>query len=310
MIEYFRSEGGRLFQAESFIEGCWINVIDPRPEELERLSLEHHIPIEYLSAPLDLDERPHFEKDDGIISIIMQTSYPLGEHSDIPYDTVPLGIIHTDRCILTVCTQINPVLHEIKNGRLRQVSTVKKNRFTLQIFLRTAQRFLIDLRQINKQVDLVEDRLETSTRNKELLDLLKIEKSLVYFKTAVKANELMMERVKRDRVFEIYPDDQELLDDVIIENLQAIEMTDITTNILSSMMGTFASVISNNVNAVVKLLTTTTILIAIPTLVTGIFGMNVPIPLLHNPNGFLWVVGIAVVLDLIVAVIFWRLKWF
>lgn len=310
MIEYFRSLGGKLVRIDHFIEGCWINVVEPSTEELEHLSREYGIPMDYLSAPLDLDERPHFEKEDGIISIVMQTSYPLGEHSDIPYDTIPLGIVHTDHCILTLCPMENPVLREIKNGRLRHVSTAKKNRFTLQIFLRAAQRFLVDLRQINKQVDLVEDRLETSTRNKELLDLLKLEKSLVYFKTAVKANELMMERVKRDRVFEMYPDDQELLNDVIVENLQAIEMTDITTNILTSMMGTFASVISNNVNAVVRLLTTTTILLAIPTLVSSVFGMNVPLPWHNDPKAFFWVMGLALGLSGLVAMAFWRLKWF
>lgn len=310
MIEYFRSIGGKLKQVDGFVEGCWIDVTDPDPSELEALSLEHNVPLDYLTGPLDLDERPHFEKDDGIISILMQTPYYLGEHSDIPYDTVPLGIIHTDHCLITVCTLENRVLHEIKNGRIRHVSTAKRNRFTLQIFLRTAQRFLIDLRQINKQVDAVEDRLESATQNKELLDLLKLEKSLVYFQTAVKANELMMERVKRDRTFEMYADDQELLDDVLIENMQAIEMTGITISILSSMMGTFAAVIQNNVNAVVKVLTLTTIFIAIPTLITGLFGMNVGIPWEGRAEGFWWVLGIAMVLIGFVVFLFRRLRWF
>ncbi|MBB6098820.1 magnesium transporter [Deinobacterium chartae] len=310
MLEFYRSIGGKLTRQDGYVDNGWINAVAPTPAELQYLHTAFGIPQDYLSYPLDLDERPRFEKEDGFTLIVMQTSYPLGEHSDIPYDTIPLGIIHAEHCIVTICTMPNPVIEEIKRGTLRHVSTAKKNRFTLQIFLRTAQRYLIDLRRIDKQVDAVEDRLENSTRNRELLELLKLEKSLVYFKTALKANELMMERIKRDRVFEMYPDDQDLLDDVLIENLQAIEMTDITTNILTSMMGAFASVISNNVNAVVKLLTTTTILIAIPTLITSVFGMNVPLPWQESPTGMLWVLAIAFGLSGTMAFLFWRWKWF
>lgn len=176
--------------------------------------------------------------------------------------------------------------------------------------MRNAQRFLIDVRHINKLVDRTEDRLESSTRNKELLELLKLEKSLVYFMTALKANEVMMERVKRDRVFEMYEEDQELLDDVLIENLQAIEMVGIASNILTSMSGTFASVISNNVNQVVKLLTTTTILVAIPTLVTGIFGMNVPIPGQAHPYSLAIALGLAFGTSGVLAWLFYRWRWF
>lgn len=310
MLEYYRSVGGKLESINSYVLGCWINIVDPTPQELNFVHRVYQVPLDYLNAPLDLDERPRFEKDDGFALIIMQTSFPLPESSDLPYDTLPLGIIHTEQCVLTICTQENPVLEEIKNGRLRYVSTAKRNRFTLQIFLRTAQRFLIDLRQINKKVDSVESSLQHSTRNKELLELLRLEKSLVYFKTAVKANELMMERVKRDRVFEMYPDDQELLDDVIIENLQAIEMTDITTNIVASMTGTFASIISNNVNGVMKVLTITTILLAVPTLISGVYGMNVPLPGQHDPLAFRWVIGGAVSMSAFLAILFWRLKFF
>lgn len=176
--------------------------------------------------------------------------------------------------------------------------------------MRSAQRFLIDLRRIDKQIEATEDRLEHATRNKELLDLLKLEKSLVYFKTALKANELMMERLKRERLFDLYEDDQDLLNDVLIENLQAIEMTDISTNILTSTVGTFASIISNNVNQVVKILTITTILVAIPTLITSIFGMNVPLPDQEDP-WMLWVIlGIAFTMSGSIAFLFHRLRWF
>ncbi len=179
----------------------------------------------------------------------------------------------------------------------------------MQLFLRNAQRFLIDVRHINKRVDAIEDKLENSQQNRELLNLLKIEKSLVYFMTGLKANEAMMERVKRDRIFEMYEEDSDLLDDVLIENLQAIEMASIASNILTSMAGAFASVISNNVNQVVKILTVTTILVAIPTLVSGFFGMNVGgLPFHDNPYGFWIILGIAGLLAGTLAFFFYKMR--
>ena len=309
MLTYYRSVGGKLNTIEGYIDGCWINAADPSPEELARVARETGLDLDYLSYPLDPDERSRFEREDGQLLIIMQTSYRLAEDSDIPYDTVPLGILHTDHCLVTVCAlPENPVIKDVLGGLVRRVSTVKKNRLTLQLFLRNAQRFLIDVRQINKRVDAIEDKLENSQQNRELLNLLKLEKSLVYFLTGLKANEAMMERVKRDRIFEMYEEDSDLLDDVLIENLQAIEMASIASNILTSMAGAFASVISNNVNQVVKVLTVTTILVAIPTLVTSVFGMNVPIPFHDSPEGIWIVLGLAVALAVAVAGIFYRLR--
>ena len=309
VLTYYRSIGGKLHRVETYVDGCWVDVQKPSAEELAIVSRETGLELDYLSYPLDLDERSRFEREDNQLLIIMQTSYRLGEDSDIPFDTVPLGIMHTDHCLVTVCAQENPVVRDIVSGLMKTVHTAKKNRLTLQLFLRNAQRFLIDVRQINKQVDRAEDRLESSTRNRELLDLLRLEKSLVYFMTALKANELMMERVKRDRIFEMYEEDADLLDDVLIENLQAIEMVGIASNILTSMSGTFASVINNNVNQVVKLLTVTTILVAIPTLITGIFGMNVPIPFQTHPYMFGVVIFLMVAVSGVLAFLFnkWRL---
>ena len=310
VLTYYRSIGGKLNIVDRFTVGCWVDVQRPSAEELAIVSRETGIEIDYLSYPLDPDERSRFEREDGQLLIIMQTSYRLGEDSDIPFYTVPLGIMHTDHCLVTVCAQENPVVRDIVSGLMKTVHTAKKNRLTLQLFLRNAQRFLIDVRQINKQVDRAEDRLESSTQNKELLELLRLEKSLVYFITALKANELMMERVKRDRIFEMYEEDADLLDDVLIENLQAIEMVGIASNILTSMSGTFASVINNNVNQVVKLLTVTTILVAIPTLITGVFGMNVPIPLQERPYMFVVVLALMFGVSGLLAFLFYRWKLF
>ncbi|GAA4016679.1 magnesium transporter CorA family protein [Deinococcus rubellus] len=307
MLTYYRSVGGKLNMLDQYTDGCWIDATAPSAEELARVARETGLDLDYLSYPLDPDERSRFEREDNQLLIIMQTSYRLGENSDIPYDTVPLGILHNDHCLVTVCSMPNPVVKDVVSGLVRQVSTAKKNRLTLQLFLRNAQRFLIDVRHINKQVDRTEDKLENSTRNQELLELLKLEKSLVYFMTGLRANEAMMERVKRDRIFEMYEEDQDLLDDVLIENLQAIEMVGIASNILTSMAGAFASIISNNVNQVVKFLTISTILIAIPTLITGIFGMNVPLP--YQDRAWM-TLAIFVFMGLVLTLVVWLMKRF
>lgn len=288
MITYYQSIGGKLNILDEYKSGCWVNISDPTPEELIYVSNETGLELEYLQYPLDPDERSRFEKEDGQIMIIMQTSYRLPEDSDIPYDTVPLGILHTNDCIVTVCTlPENPVIKDIVHGLIKRVNTNKKNRLTLQFFLRNAQRFLIDIRQINKKVEFVEDTLENSQHNKELLELLKIEKSLVYFITGLKANEAMMERVKRELIFKLYEEDMELLDDVLIENLQAIEMASIASNILTSMASAFASVISNNVNQVVKTLTVVSAIFLPLTFLAGIWGMNFQhMPELRWPYGY------------------------
>lgn len=288
MLTYYRSVGGKLTTIESYTDGCWINATDPTIEELARVSRETGLDIDVLSYPLDPDERSRYEREEGELLIIMQTSYRLrDEDADAPYDTVPLGILHTDHCIVTICAIENPLIRDVVSGFVRRISTVKKNRLTLQLFLRNAQRFLIDIRQINRDVERIEDRLENSTRNEELLDLLNFEKSMVYFITALKANEAMMERVKRDRIFNMYEDDGDLLDDVLIENLQAIEMATITSNVLGSMMGAFASVISNNVNAVMKTLTVVSAIFLPLTFMAGIWGMNFEyMPELNKPWGY------------------------
>ncbi|MFC6618130.1 magnesium transporter CorA family protein [Deinococcus radiophilus] len=287
MLTYYRSVGGKLTTIQGYTDGCWINATDPTIEELARISRETGLDIDVLSYPLDPDERSRFEREDGELLIIMQTSYRLPEDESVPYDTVPLGILHTDHCIVTICAIENPLIRDVVSGFVRRISTAKKNRLTLQLFLRNAQRFLIDIRQINRDVEQIEDRLENSTRNEELLDLLNFEKSMVYFITGLKANEAMMERAKRDRIFQTYEDDADLLDDVLIENLQAIEMATITSNILGSMMGAFGSVISNNVNQVMKTLTVVSAIFLPLTFMAGIWGMNFEhMPELNQPWGY------------------------
>ncbi|HEU4740882.1 MAG TPA: magnesium transporter CorA family protein [Meiothermus sp.] len=259
--------------------------------------------------PLDPDERPRVERENGFLLIIFKTSVPMGDKADFPFDTVPVGLIHAKDALVTVCSSPNTVLADIKQGALRYVSTAKKNRLTLQIFSLSAQHFLAHLRHIEKLAELAEDRLQSSTRNQELLELLKLQKSLVYFMTALRSNEAMMERIRREHLFEMFPDDTDLLNNVLTENLQAIQMTEINTNILSTMMGAFASVISNNLNAVMKFLAVATVVVAIPTLITGIFGMNVKLPLEDTPEALPIILFSALGAVGVVLYILWRRGW-
>jgi len=193
---------------------------------------------------------------------------------------------------------------------VKNLSTTKRNRFVLYLLLGTAHAYLSDLREINKAVDTLEDGLQHAQRNEQLMALLKVQKSLVYFTTALKSNELVLQRLQRSRLFEMYPEDEDLLEDALTETQQAIEMTNISSSILSQMMDAFASIISNNLNVVMKFLASITILLSIPTIVTGLYGMNVSLPGQDAGYAFLMVLGIAFGVSLIIALIFWRKDWF
>ena len=200
---------------------------------------ELSVPSEFITYPLDLDERPRVEREDGETMILLRVPFYQGSNTDVPFTTIPMGIVMDGQWIMTVCRHDNDLLRELAAGKIRGLSTAKRNRFILQVLLAAASKYLLYLREINRTVDNLEDQLQMSMQNRELLGLLKYQKSLVYFTTALKANELMMERLHRSGFFRTYPDDEDLLEDVLTENQQAIEMTNIASNILSSMMDAF-----------------------------------------------------------------------
>jgi magnesium transporter len=306
----YKSTEGGLVTVDEIVENCWINLVDPAPEEIAELQSQLSIPLDFLTYPLDLDERPRTEKEDNTILIILRVPYYQGEAADIPYTTIPLGIILTEHHIITVCRAQNGVISDLLGRRIKGLSTGKRYRLVLQIFLGVAMRYLSYLREINRTVELLEDRLQLSMRNRELQELLKYQKSLTYFTTALKSNELMMERLHRSQLFRIYPDDEDLLQDVLTENQQAIEMTNIAASILSQMMDAFASIISNNLNVVMKFLTSFTIILTFPIMLASFYGMNVALPFQEAPDAFWIVLAIALGLSLSVAAIFWRRDWF
>lgn len=309
MIMVYKTGEQGLEVLDEITKGCWINVIDPTPEELAQLR-RWEVPSEFITYPLDVDERPRVEREDGVTMILLRVPYYQGPTADVPFTTIPLGIIMDGQWIMTVCRHEHDLLREMAAGKVRGLSTAKRNRFILQVLLGAASKYLLYLREINRTVDVLEDQLQMSMQNRELLGLLKYQKSLVYFTTALKANELMMERLHRSGFFRTYPDDEDLLEDVLTENQQAIEMTNIASNILSSMMDAFASIISNNVNAVMKFLAAATIIVALPTLIASLFGMNVPLPFQDQPLAFGGILVLAMAVAGIITRWFVKKGWF
>ena len=308
MLSIYKTTEGGLETLDTIANGAWVNVVDPTPDEMEKL-VNWGMEMDYINYCLDQDEMPRMERDEEYTFILIRI--PIHQpDSDIPYNTVPLGIMILGNKIISVCRYDSDIFKALTNGKHRFMKTGKRYRLTLYIFLETAVRYLNLLREINRATEAVEDRLQKSTQNRELLELLKYQKSLTYFATALRANEVMMERVQKTQLFNYYEDDQDLLEDVLTENQQAIQMTSINTEILSSMMGAFASVISNNLNGVMKALAALTIIFNVPTIVASFYGMNVYLPGESHPLAYLGVIGLALMLTALATVFFYKRNWF
>jgi len=310
MIRIYRCCENKFISTDKVESNCWINVSKPSPDELDKLSKDLNIPLDFLTDPLDVDERARIETEDNIILIVARVPNYDPNNSEVPYTTLPVGIILINDLIITVCSEdINEIL-TLNNGRTKNLYTQNSRRFILHIFNRTALSFLKYLKEINKKTGETEAHLHKSLKNEELIKLLNIEKSLVFFTTSLKSNELMMERLQKIEILKMDSEDKDLLEDVLIDNKQAIEMANIYSNILSGMMDAFASVISNNLNVVMKLLTSFTIILMIPTLIASIYGMNVDLPFQRSAHAFMITMGISLSLSATGVLIFLKNKWF
>lgn len=290
MIQIYKSVGESnpsLKVLDNIEPGSWINIIAPSDEELILISKKTGVPLSFLKAPLDDEETSRIDTEDNCLLVIVDIPFTEMEDNSLTYDTYPLAIIHTDKQIITVCLKNSRILTDFINSKVKSFFTFKKSRFILQILSKISNSYLVYLRQIDKKSLMIEKRLHKSMKNRELIQLHSLEKSLVYFSTSLKSNEITLEKMLKLDIMQKYEEDQDVLEDVIIENKQAIEMTEIYSNILASTMDFFASVISNNLNIVMKVLASVTILMAIPTVIGGIFGMNfIRMPLINNEFGF------------------------
>ena len=309
MLNIYKNTEQGFEQLESAVNGSWVHAVDPTPEEVKKL-IEWGMDVDYVSYSLDQDEMARMERDDEYTFILLRIPYFQGPDADIPYITMPLGIYILNNMVFTICRNESDVFKGLTNGKYRGLKTGKRYRLALYIFLETAVRYLNCLREINRTTEALEDQLQRSTRNREVLELLKYQKSLTYFATALRSNEVMMERVQRVQLFNYYEEDQDLLEDVLTENQQAIQMTNINTEILSSMMDAFASIISNNLNGVMKALAALTIIINLPAIVAAFYGMNVKLPGEEHPLAFLIVLAISILFTATATFVFYKQDWF
>lgn len=312
MLTIYKTLNDELTSLEKFEDGVWVNLVNPDEDELSQVTAELGIESEYLRAALDEEERARIDHDNDQILIIVDVPVIDKDGNINLYSTIPLGIILLKQAIVTVCLRDSTVIKDFEKKRVKAFYTYFKTRFVFQLLYKNAEQYLQYLKYIDKASSRIEKDLHKSMKNKELIQLLKLQKSLVYFSTSLKANEVVLEKLLKHENIKKYPDDTELLEDVIIENKQAIEMANIYSSILTGIMGAFASVISNNVSIVMKFLASVTIVMAIPTMVASFFGMNVAIPLGlgNNRHAFVIVLAVAVVLSGLSALLLARRRMF
>lgn len=310
MISIYLTDEGKLREQQGIVPGAWVDLCAPTEQELAQVCGTLHIEPDLVRAALDEEERSRIDFEDGHMLVLVDTpTVEMQQGRGFVYSTLPFGIILTEENIVTVCLRENALARAFSESPVKNFSTKKKNRMTLQLLYRNATLFLFYLREVDKASNRVENELHLSMKNKELIQMLGLEKSLVYFSTSLKGNEIVLEKLLRMDFVKNYPDDTELLEDVIIENKQAIEMSAIYRDILSGTMDAFASVISNNLNIVMKVLAAVTIILTIPTIIFGLWGMNVPVPFAQTPYGFWAVIGIAVLCTAVSAGMMVRKKW-
>ncbi len=310
MIEIFKTVNNEIVHADSFEEGVWVNLVNPNEEEIKKVNNALNVEMDFLRAALDEEERARIENDNGQTLIIVDTPVTEKEGDRMTlYTTIPLAIILMKHIIITVCLKEDTLLSDFSSNKVKTFFTQYKTRFVLQVLHRNATKYLQYLKHIDKTSNRIEQDLHKSMKNKELIQMLKLEKSLVYFSTSLKSNEVVLEKLMKYEHIKNYPEDTDLLEDAIIENKQAIEMANIYSSILTGTMDAFASIISNNLNIVMKFLTSVTIVMAIPTMISSFFGMNVSLPL-AGPYSFWVIVALAVVMSAVTGFTLIRKKMF
>lgn len=298
-------ETNEFRELKEFKKGSWINLVNPSENEIKKVCESVQIQEDFIRDALDFEEKAridHEEDDDTTLFVVDVPITESGEEGEVIYSTLPLGmIVVRDDFFITVSLRKNKIIESFEKRKIKNFQTYKKTRFIFQILYLNSSFYLSYLKQINKETEVAEYILKNSMRNKELLKMLTLEKGLVYFTTSLKSNELVMEKTLRGKIIKLYEEDEEILEDAITENRQAIEMAQIYNNILNGTMDAYASIISNNMNGVMKTLTSITIILAVPTMISSFWGMNVNLPLQNNPLGFIVMISISIILTLLVS---------
>ena len=312
MIQYFQNINHKTVQTEKAEIGSWVNVLPPlKQEEFSELSESLQIPIDFLTDSLDIDERTRFEEEDNVRLIVIKTPTENNSfnESDAFYITIPICIILTHNQIVTVNSFENPAMKKFLNT-FQNRHPDKKNMMALKVFEKVVQNFMEYLKEINQRRNILEQQLYSANRNEQLLQLMRIQKSLVYFVTALRSNELLFMKLERTNFLGLNEDEKEFLNDLIVDNAQALEMANIYTNILSSTLDAFASIIANNQNEVLRRLAVITIVLTFPVLISSLFGMNVPSGFEHSPYAFYIVSFLSLIIALVIGIFFLRKKIF
>lgn len=290
MIQYFKIIDQHTIAVDKPDAGTWVNVLPPlRQEEFTELSTGLSIPLDFLKDSLDIDERSRYEIENNVKLIVIKTPTENNSFndSDAFYITIPICIILTGQHVVTVNSFENEAIKKFLNT-FQNRQPDKPNMMVLKIFEKVIQNFQDSLKEINQRRNMLEQKLYDSIRNEELLQLMRIQKSLVYFLTALRSNELLMMKLARTNFLQLDEKEKDFLDDLVVETSQALETANTYTNILSSTLDAFASIISNNQNEVLKRLSTITIFLSIPVLIASIYGMNVPVPYQHSVYAY-WI---------------------
>ncbi len=307
MIKIYKNENNRIVSLEKFEEACWVELVNPTDDEVEDVVAFSGIPEELVKAALDEEESARIEIDEGATMYIVDSPMLVDTEDGDQYTTIPVAIIYNAKCVVTVSLNTDPVLTAFHSNRYK-VSVGDPIGFVLNFMLGNVKRFSSLLKQIDKKSLRLQAELHKSMRNQELIELLELQNSLVYFSTALSANSTVQGRIARLAVVQSNEDYQDLREDILIETRQAVEMCSIYRDILKTTMDAFSSVISNNVNNVVKRLTIITILVAIPTLIAGLLGMNVKLPFgmdsISGSNAEFWIIlGICILLVAIFSIV-------
>jgi magnesium transporter len=285
----------------------WVHATAPDADERTSMATEFGVPLGLVEHALDLDEPARLDREGEVHLVILRVPLSLGATADVPYRTMPLGIVVTAAGLVTISPSPTPVVDAVA-GHPR-LSLADREQLLLLLLQEAAKQYLEHLRRINGAIDRAEDRLERALQNREVIELLRWQKSLTYFTIGLQSNQLLLERLQRSPLLN-QPDDQELLEDVITEVAQATSIATTSSHILGEMMDAFASIISNNLNVVMKFLTAFTVILSIPTLIASLYGMNVGLPLAQSPWAFALISLASGIVVLFVGLYFWRRDWF
>ena len=304
MMTIYKWENGGLKEASEFASSCWINLVDPTTTELEAVLTHSNVPRDFLTDPLDAGERPRFDYEDDASLIIVHVPRPDNEDSVSPYRTVPLGIILFGQSVITVCSAMTPVTTAFLDQIRRVCPPSDTYRFAFRLLWHAGVLFLRYINEIHSRTATLEDELHESISNEVLMKLFQIEKTLVYFTTSLKADTIALARANTARQLTLSEDDRDYLEDAMVEYQQALETATIHANILNGTLDTFASIINNNLNNVMKYLTAATIMLAAPTLIASLYGMNIGLPFQNHAHAFSIVMGFSGLLAIAIGALF------